>query len=282
MLMANKLIFMLIIALSASAMAVSADNAMAAEDSKAAVSLGVFPHLPPRELEKVYAPIVARLAEALGRKVVFRSSSNYKKFMAKLDKETFDIVFVQPFDYVHIADKFGYIPLATRAESLATVVVVPVDSEITQLASLKGKKIALPPEVAAVSYLLKADLHDKGMVPGKDVELSYHRSHMSCMQQVVLGKADACGTAAAALRFFTHKMNTKLKIVAKTTEIPHTLFAIHPRVSNEDREKVLQAILTLADTEEGQVLLKRGRLKPFVPIKDKDYDVVRAFDALIK
>jgi phosphonate transport system substrate-binding protein len=270
--------FGLVFAFSAPISAMAAEPQAKAED----LTLAVFPHLPPRELEKVYAPIAARFGAALGKTVHFRSSSSYQKFVDKLDQTEPDIVFVQPFDYVRIADRYGYIPLATRAEPLETIVVVPQDSDMNSLASLKGKQVALPPSVAAVSLLLKAQLNESGMVPGKDVKLSHFRSHVSCMQQVVIGAADACGTAAPALRFFMHKMNTQLKIIAKTRSIPHTLFAVHPRVPEQEREKILQAILALSETEEGRALLKRGKLKPFIPINDSDYDEVRAFKALMK
>jgi len=247
------------------------------QQSEQELTLGVFPHLPPRELEKVYAPIAALLSDALGRKVRFSSSSSYKKFMAKLDEQAFDIVMVQPFDYVHIADKFGYIPIATRDEPLATIVVVPQDSRLTDLNSLKGMKVALPPEVAAVSMLFNAELREHGFQPGKDLHLSYHRSHISCLQQVVIGAADACATAAPALRFFSAKMKTKLKIIAESRKIPHSLFAVNPKISAADRETILRTLQSLSASETGRQLLKRGKLTPFVPINDAAYDVVRHF-----
>ena len=77
-------------------------------------------------------------------------------------------------------------------------------------------------------------------------------------------------------------MDTTFKIVAKTKSIPHTLFAVHPRVSVQDREKILASILALAKSEEGKALLKRGKLKPFKPTADSDYDAVRNFIQLLK
>ncbi|WP_455210844.1 phosphate/phosphite/phosphonate ABC transporter substrate-binding protein [Kaarinaea lacus] len=242
--------------------------------------LGVFPYLPPRELEKVYAPIAVLFSEALGKKVLFRSSSSYRKFMSKLDQQAFDIVMVQPFDYVHIADQFGYVPIAARDEALSTVVVVPRDSALANLESLKGKKVALPPSVAAVSLLLKAALKDKGLKVD-DVQISHHRSHISCMQQVVIGAVDACGTAAPALRFFTDNMGVELKIIAETRKIPHTLFAAHPKITPAEREKILQILQALAATEEGRRLLQRGKLKPFKPVTDAHYDEVRDFQKYV-
>jgi phosphonate transport system substrate-binding protein len=244
--------------------------------------LGVFPHLPPRELEKVFAPIAADLSKAVGRTVLFRSSSTYVKFMGNLDNEDYDIVFVQPFDYVVAADRHGYIPLATRDEPLETLVVVQKGSPITKLEDLRGKKIALPPKVAAVSYLLRAHLQKKGIKPGRDVSLSYHRSHVSCMQQVIIGAADACATAAPALRFFANKMKVEMVIIDRTTSIPHTLFAVHPRVPKADRDRLLQTILSWGQSKQGRQLLQRGRLKPFIRVTDEDYDIVRESSKVLK
>lgn len=239
--------------------------------------LGVFPHLPPRELERVYAPIAADLGKAVGRPVLFRSSTSYERFMEVLDSQAFDIVFVQPFDYVHLADKYGYLPLATRNEPLETVFVVKQDSSIDSVADLKGKTIALPPDVAAVSHLAIGHLRQLGMQPGKDVTIAYFRSHVSCMQQVIIGTADACGTAGPALRFFQHKMGVKLKQIGVSRSIPHTLFAVNPRVPEADRQRLLKAIVSWADSKAGRAMLKRGKLSSFVPISDQAYDVVRNF-----
>lgn len=237
--------------------------------------LGVFPHLPPRDLEEVYAPMAADLGEAIGHRIVLRSNTTFGRFMENLDKQTFDIAFVQPFDYVRIADKYGYRPLAVRKEKLATIVVVKEDSKLKKLADIKGKTVALPPKVAAVSYLLKGHLKKEKIIPGKDVKLTHHRSHMSCMQQVLIGEAVACGTAAPAVRFFEHKTKVKMRVIGKTREIPHALFVIHPRVPESEREILRQRIMGWAKTADGKKMLKRGKLSPFIKIKDKDYDVVR-------
>ncbi|MDH5777483.1 MAG: phosphate/phosphite/phosphonate ABC transporter substrate-binding protein [Gammaproteobacteria bacterium] len=238
-------------------------------------NMGVFPHLPPRDLEKVFSPMAADLGKVLGHRLLLRSNTTYSKFMENLDKEVFDIAFVQPFDYVRIADKYGYIPLATRTEMLSAILVTKDDSPMNSIKDLKGKKIALPPKVSAVSKLMESHLRKNGLIPGKDVTLSYHRSHVSCMQQIMIGEADTCTTAAPAMRFFQHKMNVKLKIIASSQKIPHTLFAIHPRIPKAERERVRKRILGWSKTDEGKALLKRGKLKPFRKVSDSDYDIVR-------
>ena len=246
-----------------------------AADEKKEYIMGVFPHLPPRELEKVFSPMAADISKALGKPVIFRTSSTYQKFMEQLDKQVFDIAFVQPFDYVRAADKYGYKPLATRHEILSAVIVTKQDSKLKSIKDLQNKTIALPPKVAAVSHLIEDHLTSNNLIADKNIKLTYHRSHVSCMQQVLIGAADACGTAAPALRFFQHKMKVSLKTIAESKAIPHTLFCIHPRIPTADKDKIQQRILGWGKTVEGNKMLERGKLKPLKPIKDEDYNVVR-------
>ena len=246
----------------------------AAEDKKEYV-MGVFPHLPPRELEKVFSPMAADISKAVGKPVIFRTSSTYQKFMEQLDKQVFDIAFVQPFDYVRAADKYGYQPLATRKETLSAVIVTKQDSPLNSINDLQNKTIALPPKVAAVSHLIEDHLTSNNLITDKNIKLTYHRSHVSCMQQVLIGAADACGTAAPALRFFQHKMKVTLKTIAESKAIPHTLFAVHPRIPAADKDKIQQRIMSWGKTVEGKKMLERGKMKPLQPIKDEEYNIVR-------
>jgi phosphonate transport system substrate-binding protein len=236
---------------------------------------GVFPHLPPRDLEEVYGPMAADLTSHIGRRVVLASSTTFERFSESLDKGQFDVAFVQPFEYIRIAEKFGYLPLASRTERLSGIVVVAMDSPLKSLADLKGKRLALPPDSAAVTQLILRHLRQGGVQPGRDVAVSHHRSHVSCMQQVVIGEADGCGTAAPALRFFQNKMNVELKTVVTTRDIPHSLFVAHPRVPEKVRALLRERIINWSNTEEGKKILARGELTPFKHVADREYNVVR-------
>lgn len=242
---------------------------------KITYSVGVFPHLPPRDLDAVFSPIVADLSKISENNMVLQSSTTYEKFVELLDNQTFDIVFVQPFDYVRMADKFGYHPIATRNESLSAILVVQPDSPIKTTMDLKGKTISLPSKTAAVSYLTLALLAEHKLKPGIDVKLTYHRSHVSCIQRVLIGLADACGSAAPAVRFIEKKMGVTLRTVGESVKVPHTLFAVHPRVPVEVRQKITQRILDWANSPAGQALLQRGQLLPFRATSDAEYNIVR-------
>ncbi|MGD8595110.1 MAG: phosphate/phosphite/phosphonate ABC transporter substrate-binding protein [Gammaproteobacteria bacterium] len=238
--------------------------------------LGVFPYLAPRELEKMYSPVAADYSNVIGASILFRTNSTYESFMENLDKQLFDIVFVQPFDYVSIADKYGYRPLATRNKPLPAIFVVNPQSSFKSVEDLRGKTIALPPAVAAISYLIKNYLSEHEIDPRTDVIIKHFDSHGSCMRNVLIGNADACGTAPPALRFFESKMNTKLKVIAKTKGIPNSIFAVHPRVTKEMEDKLRSRIVSWQTTPEGKKLLEGLKVEMFVPALDSDYDAVRA------
>lgn len=238
--------------------------------------MGVFPHLPPRDLEDVFGPMAKDLGTHLGRAVVLASSTTFERFSESLDRQQYDIAFIQPFEYVRIADKLGYLPLATRTERLNGIIVTLKDGPLKSASDLKGKRLALPPNSAAVSQLILHYLREKGLQPEKDMAITHHRSHVSCMQQVVIGEADACGTAAPSLRFFQNKMQMELKTIASTRDIPSSLFVVHPRVPKKDREQLRNRIISWSNTEEGKNILARGELTPFKRVENSDYDVVRA------
>ena len=244
-------------------------------DNGTAYSLGVFPHLPPRDLEKVFAPLAGDLGKAVNKKVMLGSSATFDKFAANLDEEEYDIAFVQPFDYVRAADEHGYLPLATRKEKLSAIIVTGENSPVKSVADLRGKKLALPPSSSAVSRLLRAYLRNHGIDPDRDIELIHYRTHFSCMQQVIIGEVMACGTAPPTRHYFESKYNVTLPIIAETRGIPHALWIIHKRVPLKDREIILQRILSWGKTKEGKRMLADGRLAPYVPVTDAAYNIVR-------
>lgn len=237
---------------------------------------GVFPHLAVARLEKIYAPMAADFGRALERKVYFRTKPSFEKFMAELRNQTYDIVFVQPFDYVW-AHEYGYLPLARRGEPLTAQIMVAESSPLESLKDLKGLVVALPPAEAAVSHLTKMALLDAGLDPQKNVGLQYTKSHDSCLQRLLIGAVDACGTAAGPVRFFQTRMNVSFRVLGKSLTIPHALIAVHKRVPEDERERLRETIVSWGDTPAGQKLLERGELKPFQTVADAEYDVVRKY-----
>ena len=61
---------------------------------------GVFPYLPALTIDRIFGPIAASFATALGRPVYLKTKSTFEKFAGELEQATYDIIFVHPFFYV--------------------------------------------------------------------------------------------------------------------------------------------------------------------------------------
>ena len=241
------------------------------------LQMGVFPYLPPAKLQELFDPIAADLEKALGRKVILNSRNEYETFTQALNRQEFDIALIHPFDYPTAHDRHGYFPLARRKDELRGLILVMADSPIRSLQGLKGMTVTNPPREAAVSYLTSMALADAGIDPIKEVRRDYGKSHFSCMQKLLIGEADACGTARQALLHFEKEkqMTARFRVLHETTPVSHSLFVAHKRLASKDREALKARILDWPNTEAGRKIIDSGQFIPFVAASDKDYASVR-------
>lgn len=240
---------------------------------------GVLPYLPPAKIQELYGPIAADFEAKLGRQIWFSTKSDYALYQAALEKGTYDIAFVQPFDYVDVHDTLGYLPLARRTEYLQSLIVVRPDSPLKSIKDLKGMIVANPPETALVSRLTGMALQEAGIDPVSGVTREYGKNHFTCMQSVLIRAADACGTAEQALLHFQKEkqMTNRFRILHRTRPLPPPLFVVHPRVPRKDREILLKTIVDWPNTKEGRKILSDGDFIPFTTAQDSDYDPVRRY-----
>jgi phosphonate transport system substrate-binding protein len=243
---------------------------------------GVFPYLPTRQIESLYAEVAVLFSKATGRAVVLRSRPDFDAFRQEVAGEAYDIILIQPFDYVRVAASHGYVPLARmvpqgdkeNSGTMNALFVSRADDSINGVEGFKGKVVVMPSKEAAVSVLGRLVLDNAGYEPGQTVEVKYVSNHFSCLQQVVVRKADLCVTAIAPLRLFEERAGTtSLKVVAESPRIPSPLYAVHCRIPPADRVRLKAEILSW--TSGSTPHLNMVDVQYFVPAKDSDYDSVR-------
>jgi len=239
--------------------------------------LGVFPYLPVLMIDRVFGPVAAQLAEDLGRPVHLKTKPDFEKFLAELREESYDIILVHPFFYIEAHDRHRYLPLARVEEPLTGVVMVREGDRLETLADLKGKTLALPPALAAVSELVKLALFKTGLVPDVHVRLEHYRSKPSCLHAVAAGRAAACGLPRFALAQIDPDNDLELRPVFETEAVSNFVFAVHARVPEADRTNLCNSILAWPFTAAGRSILAGGAWSRFVPARDQDYDPVRRY-----
>ncbi len=244
-------------------------------DEQTPLEFGVFPFLPPAQLEDLFVPVAIDLSRAIGRPVQFRTRPSFAEFDEEVAQQTYDLVYVQPFAYARLAHRNGYEAIARKKSLISAIFITTENSNIRTIGDLSGKVLATPPPSAAVTLLGVQLLLDNRLQPGKNIRLDNQGSHFSCIRRVMIGKADACVTAKQPLKVFERKSGTKLRVIAESRAIPASTFAIHRRVKPEVRDKLVERILGWRDQEEGKRILKNLHHTYHIPSHDQDYDVVR-------
>jgi ABC-type phosphate/phosphonate transport system substrate-binding protein len=243
---------------------------------------GVFPYLPVLTIDRIFGPITTSFSKDLGRPVQLKTKSNFEKFADELAEQSYDIIFVHPFFYVDAADKYHYRALARLDQQLTGVVMIGENRDWHEWRDLKGRTLALPPALAAVSELVKGALIDAGLRPGVDVIVQHYRTKTSCLQAVMIGAADACAIPGFVLAQIESVADMRLHVMIETAPIHHFVFAVHERVPEADRAKVLGCILGWSASEAGRAVLAAGAWSGFVPATDQDYDQVRRYSRRLR
>ncbi len=237
--------------------------------------IGVFPHLSKTSLQKSYQSIINSLTNNLSYKIYFTANESVKQFYQGLKDERYDIIIVQPFEYISLKEKYDYTPLTTQKQSLRSLIVAKKGRGIQTIQNLLGRKLLLPPKSTAISYLTKKHLHDFGFDLSRDITIEHERTHIACLQKLLLGFTDACATTQTALQFFEQRLEIKFQVITQTPEIPHALFVAHPRIDSAHRQEIINALLKWRPPAAQDNSYDNKWLTPLRKITDADYDTVR-------
>lgn len=239
--------------------------------------LGVFPYFSPTRLEGLYSPMAAELNAHTDKPVRFRTTSDFQSFLENLRAGEYDLALVQPFFYVAAVDEMGYMPLVRADRPFRSVVVVMADSEIRQASDLRGKLIATPPPHVPAVHLARQALRQQGLSLQEDVQFRALPNADSCLQQLMIGHADACVTGPLGASSFAQRHGVNFHTVIETIALPNLAFIVHSRVDEAQRARWQTYLSELSSNESGQVILESINVRAFVPAKDRDYDPVRRF-----
>jgi phosphonate transport system substrate-binding protein len=253
------------------------DRSQMRADSQAQdnIILGVFPYLPPKRLAQTMAPLPPAFSALINKPVMFRTTSSFAKYTENLENQAYDIAMVQPFDY-ELAVNNDYVPLVQRKGSLQAGIFVLEDSNIKSLQDLKNTVIAMPPHGAAVSRLALSMLREQGLLPGRDLEVQYRRSHDSCLFQLRRKLVSACAVWSEVAKLVTPEEMQGIKLLQTTDRIPSPLFMAKKSLPAPVRDKLVREMISWNKTQSGKKLLKTLRIGPFESFDAKRYETFLA------
>jgi phosphonate transport system substrate-binding protein len=169
------------------------------------------------------------------------------------------------FAYVLAADR-GVAEAALVAVRFGTPtyngqIIVRADSGISSVAELKGKSFGRPDPISTSGWIIPMlTMRAAGINPETDLdEIVDAGSHDSVVAAVYNGDIDAGATymdARTRIEEDHPDVMEKVVVIEVTADIPNDGVQFSPVVPDDMREKIVAALLEIAQTEEGKDALK--------------------------
>jgi phosphonate transport system substrate-binding protein len=273
---------------------VAAVTPAAAQDPET-ITIGVIPFEEIQLTAEKFKGVVKTIENATGKKVEWYFPTSYASLIESQRRGFIHIGYYGPESYIKANEAsdgkveafaqamWGGGPYRKKDDGYRSYIIVKADSPYQSIADLKGKNLALVSASSTSGNLiprveLGKEINSKLQDHFKSV--FFAGSHTASALAVLQGRADAAAVADVTLDWAVDKKEfdaDTFRIVWTSSKLPLDPFAWRKDLlSQELRDKILNAMLTLASTPEGREFLKKTRSDTIERVDDKAYDGVRA------
>lgn len=160
-----------------------------------------------------------------------------------------------------------------------SLLIVRADSGIDNIASLRGKRLALVDPQSTSGSLIPRHVFAKQV--GSSLEnyfgqLGYTGSHVQSVKRILAGQADAAFVSSASLAAtLTDSASTqKIRVLWRSAAYPHDPFVYRGQLCNALKEKIRNVFLEGDGARKAATLQNLDGVR-FVPVSDRDYQPIR-------
>ncbi len=221
-------------------------------------------------LRQKYAAFASHLGTAAGKPVRLETSNVLPILVRNIGKSKYDVLLVRP---SHISAQamrdHGYRLLVTAKGESKLHFLVRGDSPLRTLEDVRGKRIAIPNDLAYPSQLAQAVLRDAGL---KD-----ERSHILVMDRqdavsyaVREGMADV-GVVMSYSRPAADWQGLGGRFLYTKEGLPYWSVIVSNQVSEAEANRLRDALLALGKTPKGQGILREIGIEAFQPGTQQPY-----------
>ncbi len=221
------------------------------------LTFGFLPIVSSERLVRRFAPLVNYLSGELGMEIRMETATGFAEFIRRTDTEQrYDLLFTAPHLYALAQRRQGYRALARVDEAgMKAVIVVPADSPIRSLQDLRGRRLATTDPLALATLLVRSTLLQSGVDPDTDLALVATPSHNASLLSTHQGTTDASALILPLFQRSRAEIRDTMRILAQTQSVPHMPIAAAPWLSAELVQRLRTALLGMADTARGRVVL---------------------------
>jgi ABC-type phosphate/phosphonate transport system substrate-binding protein len=238
--------------------------ASAAADLTFAVTEGITYYQTNREIQARFQPLADVLSTAVRRPVRIVIVSAYADLREGLDRQAFDIAFVHPAHIALAAIKNGkYRSLAWTAgyTQYSVSLLIDKNAPYTKLEDLRGHTIVSPDPDSITAAMMRALLRERGIAPDA-LKIITTRYQDAVPFYVENNFAQAGATAAGSVISAWAAKGGKLIATSRPVPIKQIIGAV--TLAPEDEERIRNALLGMAQTENGRHALGSLGYKGFV------------------
>lgn len=243
------------------------------------LTFGVAPQQSPSTLVRIWGPILSEVGREAGVKLVFKTAPNIPTFEKRMAKGEYDIAYMNPYHYIELHKKPGYLALLrARDRQLRGILVTRRDAPYHSIADLSGQTLAFPaPAAFAASILIRAEFA-RQHVP---ITPTYVASHDSVYLDVAKGLFPAGGGIMRTFNALSPTIRDQLHVIyVSQGYTPHAI-AILPDMPTETAARIQAAFIGLDKSAQGRQLLVPMEIKGWMAAQDADWDDVRALCGML-
>lgn len=230
----------------------------------------VVPQISASQLYVRWSAVLEKVGMTSGECFDLRIMQSIPDFERELIEGSPDFAFMNPYHEVMAYKAKGYLPLlADGKNKLDGIIVVKRKSQISSIEELHGAKMAFPaPNAFAASLLVRATLAKQGI----DIEPVYVKSHNNVFRSVIAGDVIAGGAVNNTLQRESLEIKNEIRTLFVTSGyMPHP-FSVHPRITEIERERIIQGFMRLGRSEQGRRLLDEIQMpEPILVNYSHDY-----------
>ena len=171
------------------------------------------------------------------------------------------------FSYVMAADR-GVAEAALVAKRFGSAtyngqIIARADSDIDEVTDLQGKTFARPDPLSTSGWIIPMlTMRGQGLNPEQDLDRIVDAGgHGAVVASVYQGNVDAGATyvdARTSVEDNYGDVMDKVKVVTVSQDIPNDGVQFHPSVPEETRNQIVNALLEIADSEDGKEALNKA------------------------
>lgn len=262
----------------------SASSAIAASSVSSAsktelppLQMGVLPYLSSERLFQSFLPMKDYLEAQLKRRIVLSTTPDFKTYVQRAARGDYDIYQTAPHFALLAETEQGYRRVSRLTRELDGDVIVRRDSPVHRVEDLRGRIVITPDALAITSLLGEQLLKEHGFMPGKNYRLERTTSHNNAIMTVYRREADAALTSAAVFEQLAPEIQRELRVLTKTSTVPHMMIMAHQRLSAEEYVQLKRALLAFTREGPGRQFFEATGYGDMGPITDTDMARLRPF-----